>query len=355
MTFKDKLLNEFNNCNYSILNSTFENFLAYKNLFQVVHEASNNLEMQDYKEFCNEIGISQLEARNYCIVYEKLFNQDVKEYKISDELIKRAKSWDKSMWIEFSKIYNDDTACRKNIFLILVSGKFRYNGLCIPVNKIKLSDIKRYRLYINKFKRNKKKKLYSNYKSLRTRLNNFINKEFKNYAKADKQLLDTVKNHSNNLLCILEEHLENLESEETENKQKLKTNTIEETIPQHTSEKETTEDNWYNKIERYTNTDIYKLYSRGENLNVKWENPYYAVIFLGLDIFKLPNHEEYRKKHKELVMLFHPDNKPEEHKVVANLLTIILNDINLNTWGISGERYNKFVNSIKFSLMKLKI
>lgn len=347
MELKEHWLDDYYACKNKIIDSNFENFLGYKKLFKLVFDASNDLEIDEYKRFCNKIGLNPFEAKSYYMVYDKFFRSCIAEYKISDELAKRAKNWDKTIWIEFAGVYSDDLACRKALFYTLISGKLKYGNVAVSVEEIKLKDIRKYKYFVKKYSHNKTKNIYSKFKSIRTRLNNFINKDFKNYAKADNELLNTLKMHNSNIMALIEEHIQNLDEKE------LPKEEVEITNDSAPPEEETPADDWESSISKYVSSEIYKLYEQGDQLKVNWENPYYAVIFLGLDVFNLPTAEEYRKRYKELVLLFHPDTKEEAKKPVANLLFTILNNINLNTWGINGERYLKFINSIKFSLIKL--
>jgi len=363
MTFKNILLSEYQECNHSLIDSAYENFLSYKKLFELVYQATEKLEYQEYKDFCKDVNITPHEAKTYARVYDLFFKPDIKEYRITDEVARRAKKWDKYMWLEFSKIYEDEKNCRKTLFCILLTGKLRYKGITIPVEELTLNDIKRFKSHINKFKSYKSKDITAKFKSLRTRLNNFINKEFKSYTKADKEILEQIKTHHNNLIALIEEHLENANheavdsqeiTETKEDKQEFSTFNTSDMLDSETIE-EIPSREWFKKINRFLSTDLYKLYENGDNLKVNWNNPYYAVIFLNLDIFNLPSAEEYRKMYKEMILLFHPDNKEENAKTLASKLTSILNDINLNVWGANGERYTHFINSIKFSIMKLGV
>lgn len=365
-------LNEFIECKNKIIDSNFENFIEYKKLFKLIYEASNNMDIHDYKKYCHDMGISPLEAKNYCIAYEKIFKQSITEYKISDELAKKAKSWDKSIWIEFSKIYHDGLSCRKALFYTLITGKLKYGNTSIPIDHIKLCHIKKFKQHVLKFNPHKGKKLENNFKSIRTRLNNFINKDLKSNLKSNKELMQAINNHYSNLFAILEEHLEQLNekvedydefedlshTDDDINKVEIITDSNEKTSVSSTADHLKEEDDaesWKVQIQPFIATDIYKLYNQGSNNDINWGNPYYAVLFLGLDIFNLPSPEAYRKKFKELVILFHPDNKKLEDKPLANQLLNILNDINLNIWGANGERYCAFINAIKFSMMKLGV
>jgi hypothetical protein len=351
MIFKNQLLNEYDECKNTLIDSYFDNFLGHKRLFKLIFEAATYLDIQEYKDFCRQINITSHEAKNFYHVYDTFFRPDIADFKITDDIAKKARLWEKNMWIEFSKIYTDEKTCRKTLFCTLISGKLKYNNICIPVENLKLNDIKKFKQYVNKFRTTKNKDISTKFKSLRTRLNNFINKDFKNYTRADKELLETIRNHNANLIALIEEHLENCRTEE--DNEYLET----ENIAEHYDEADdgTEGYEWFKKIRKYTETDIYNMYKNGENLKVNWDNPYYAVIFLGLDVFNLPTAEDYRKRFKELMHLFHPDTKEIQYKPVANRLTTILNDINLNTWGHNGERYIKFLNSIKFSLMQLEV
>lgn len=367
MIFEDKYLFQFYNCKSKIVDSNFENFLAYKHLFKIVYDASNNLSIEEFKSFCANIGLTPYQAKCYYTVYDKLFNPEIIEYKISDELASRAKNWTKDMWIEFSKAYTDDLTCRKVLFNTLITKKLKYSNVSIPVELLNLNDIRKFRKYVDKFKPNKAKKVASSFKSLRTRLNNFINKDFRNYTKADNELMNRIREYHDTLVALIEEHMESsdeeVDGEVVENTIDTEMEPLEavRAVPEPVKvdqELVTTDDfsdPWVEAVRKYIETDIYKLYSTGNKLKVNWANPYYAVIFLGLDIFNIPDRDEYRKKYKELIILFHPDTKRVEHKAVATTLLTILNDINLNIWGSCGERYLQFINSIKFSLIKLGV
>lgn len=388
MNYNERFLDDYLACKDKIVNSNFENFLGYKKLFKLVFDASNNLSNEEFKAFCNDININHHQAREYYRVYDKLFSSDKKDYRISDELAKRAMAWDKSIWIEFSKIYSDDKTRRKTLFYTLVSKKLKYGNITIPVESLKLNDVKKFRQYVNKYKPNKYKNISSTFKSLRTRLNNFINKEFKNYTKSDKALMEKIKLHQETLIALIEEHLEQDQHLDTQLHEDLfddshysaKISSFDQdnnelinhdhdykhaiekleqdydfTFCSSFTDNNNKDSDWNHKVNKFTSTDIFELYSNGSKARVNWENPYYTVIFLGLDIFNLPSKDEYRKMYKELVLLFHPDNKSDEQKPIANILLIILNDINLNVWGIGGERYFKFIQSIKFSLLNLGV
>ena len=364
MDLEGKLLFDINVCKDQIASSNFENFLAYKNLFKLVFEASNNLPLTEFKQFCKDNNISPYQAKSYYTVYDKLFNSTITEYKISEELAKRAKHWDKDTWIEFSKLYDDGLACRKILFYALVSSKLKYSDICIPIEEVTIKDIKKYRQYINKYRPNKYKNTAGKFRGLRTRLSNFINKDFRAYVRADKDLMNMIQEHNNNLIALIEEHLEHIEQVDTNEPEEIEEipqqeinmqeeDTVE--ITHYTRESKIDLNEWLESVSKYIDTDIYRLYNSGNKLKVNWNNPYYAVIFLGLDAFNLPSRDEYRRRYRELIMLFHPDNKSAENKNMATLLMTILNDINLQIWGSNGERYMQFETSIKFSLMQLGV
>lgn len=354
-----KLLEEYNYCIQAIIDSNFENFISYKKLFKLVYEASNSLSISEFKSFCKSIDINPFQAKAYYNAYDRLFKDTITEFKISNELAKRAKNWDKSIWLEFSKLYIDDVTCRKTLFFALVLKKLKYGTISIPIEKLTIYDVKRYKHFIDKHKKKNPADINKKFKSIKTRLNNFINKEFKVSCKANNEIMTNIKDYQESLFALIEANIHDIETyESTENEDF--------TTKERYIEPEKAEDNddeyftapmseWDKAVHRYKLTELYKLYDSGNKLNVNWENPYYAVIFLGLDIFNLPSKEEYRKLYKELIMLFHPDNKTDINKQTANLLLVILNDINLNVWGINSERYLKFINSVKFSLMNLGV
>lgn len=317
-------------------------FIAYKSLFETVYNASLALSNSEYKTFLKQINLSHSEANDYCLTYIKLFHPEIKQFNISEELIKQPLDWRKDIWIAFAKMYNDDLACRKLLFNTLIGGKLLYNNVCIPVDKIKLSDLKNYKLYLKKYKTNKAKNVYTKFKFIRTRLTNFLEKELNINSINNSDVINKILNHYNNFTAMVEEHLE------SSNKENNKSSIITQIPYDNTS--------YANQnLIKFTASDLFKSYLDGKQSTINWDNPYYSVIFMGLDIFNLPTSEEYKKIYTELSFKFQTDDKNDSEKSLFILLQKILLDINFNIWGINGEKYPYFVDKIRKSLIRLGV